>query len=77
MSDDSVASATTRARLDARGPIVVPRGGPPAAACKPDSGLDEDRIHLYESNPAPWWIGLLWLSFFVFGAAYLIINLLR
>ena len=70
-------SVADRARLDTRGPIVVPPGGPPAAACRPESGLDEDRVHIYDSNPAPWWIGLLWVSYFVFGAAYLIINLLR
>lgn len=63
---------------DPRGPIVVPPGDPPAAASQPNAGLDgEQRVHIYESNPAPWWIGLLWAAFFVFGVVYLIVNLLR
>jgi len=33
------------------------------------------RYHSYESNPVPWWIAVLWVAFFIFGAAYLIINL--
>lgn len=69
--------AAHRARLAARGPIVAAKGAPPASANQPGSGLDEDRVHIYESNPAPWWIGLLWASFFLFGAAYLILNLVR
>jgi hypothetical protein len=60
-----------------RGPILAPPGAPPAMASHPDTGLDDTRVHVYESNPAPWWIGALWLAFFVFGAAYLILNLLR
>jgi hypothetical protein len=39
--------------------------------------LDDERVHVYESNPAPWWIGLLWVAFLLFGATYLIVNLLR
>lgn len=60
-----------------RGPILAPPGGPPAAASRPDSGLGDERVHVYESNPAPWWIGLLWVAFLLFGATYLIVNLLR
>jgi hypothetical protein len=60
---------------DARGPIVAPRGEPPARASRPDQVLDP-RFQTYESNPAPWWIALLWASFFVFGVAYLLINLI-
>ena len=74
MSDDTSA---LRSRLDARGPILAERGAPPASACQPTSGDDAEGVHSYESNPAPWWIGALWLAFFVFGAAYLIVNLLR
>jgi hypothetical protein len=71
------AALAERAARDARGPIVAAPGSPPASANRPESGLDDPRPHVYESNPAPWWIGLLWLGFFAFGAAYLIINLIR
>jgi hypothetical protein len=60
--------------LDAA-PIIVGRGESAAAASRPDQPLD-GAYHAYEANPAPWWIGVLWLGFFVFGAAYLIINLI-
>jgi len=59
-----------------QGPIVSPRGASSAGASRPETPLDE-RFHIYESNPAPWWIALLWLSFLIGGAAYLIVNLLR
>jgi hypothetical protein len=58
------------------GPILAPSGSSPAQASRPDTPLD-DRYHIYESNPAPWWIALLWLAFLVCGAAYLIVNLLE
>lgn len=77
MAHDAGADAAHRARLAARGPVVAAPGAPAATANRPASGLDEERVHLYESNPAPWWIGLLWVTFFVFGAAYLIVNLIR
>ena len=60
---------------DFRGPIVARPGEPPASASQPEQVL-EQRFHGYESNPAPWWIALLWGSFFVFGIAYLLINLI-
>jgi hypothetical protein len=59
------------------GPIVAPPGESAAAASHPDQPLEGERWHIYESNPAPWWIGLLWLAFFVFAVFYLIVNLLR
>ena len=59
----------------ATGPIVAAAGGSPAEASRPETLLD-DRWHIYESNPAPWWIAVLWLCFFVGGVAYLIVNLL-
>ena len=37
----------------------------------------EERYHIYESNPAPWWIGLLWASYLIFGVTYLIVNLIE
>ena len=58
------------------GPIVAPAGDSPATAARPDTPLEE-RFHIYEANPAPWWVGLLWLSFFVFGVVYLIVHLLE
>lgn len=61
---------------DPRGPIVAPPGEPAAAASRPGNVLEEDRFNTYEANPAPWWIGLLWASYFVFAIAYLIINLI-
>ncbi|HZR82716.1 MAG TPA: hypothetical protein VFD92_16600 [Candidatus Binatia bacterium] len=70
-------SALERAALAARGPILAPPGSPAAAASRPDSGLEDEAPHRYESNPAPWWIGVLWAAFFAFGVAYLIVNLLR
>lgn len=62
-----------RTRTD---PILAPRGASPAEASRPETPLD-DRYHIYDSNPAPWWLALIWLGFFVFGAAYLIVNLLE
>ena len=59
-----------------RGPIVAPPGASAAEASRPDQALDE-RFHIYESNPAPWWVAILWLVFLVSGAAYLIVNLMR
>ncbi len=60
-------------------PILAPGGESPAAASGPDDPLAEqgERYHTYEANPAPWWIALLWLGFFVFGVVYLIRNLLE
>jgi hypothetical protein len=59
------------------GPIVAPSGASPAEASRPDQELEPGRYHIYDSNPAPWWIGVLWLAFFAFAVAYLIINLLE
>jgi hypothetical protein len=57
-------------------PILAPPGASPARASHPDEKLDE-RYHIYESNPVPWWIALVWLSFLIFGVTYLILNLLE
>ena len=65
----------TEERPRASGPILTPNGASPAEASRPDTELDETH-HTYESNPAPWWIALLWLAFFIFGVVYLIVNLL-
>lgn len=61
---------------EAPNPIVAPPGTPPAAASHPDTALDP-RYHVYEANPAPWWVGLAWIGFFVFGVVYLIRNLVE
>jgi len=58
------------------GPIVVPGGSSAAEACHPNDTLEDGPYHIYESNPAPWWIALLWASFLIFGVTYLILNLL-
>jgi hypothetical protein len=64
---------------DARlpGPLLAPRGASPAEASRPDQALDAERYHTYESNPVPWWVTLIWVSFFVFGIVYLIRNLIE
>jgi hypothetical protein len=59
------------------GPVVAPEGTSPAAASRPDAALEDGRWHIYESNPAPWWVALVWLGFFVFAVTYLITNLLE
>jgi hypothetical protein len=58
-------------------PIVARRGESPATASDPRIKLDDATYHIYEANPAPWWIGLLWLVFFVGGVVYLLVNLVR
>lgn len=57
------------------GPIVAGPRESAAAASRPEQTLDDARYLLYEPNPAPWWIGLLWAAFFVFAAVYLVANL--
>ena len=37
---------------------------------------DEETYHIYESNPVPWWIAILWVAFFIFAVIYLFQNLL-
>jgi len=60
----------------AAGPVLAPLGASSAEASRPETQLDE-RYHIYESNPAPWWIGLLWAAYLIFGVMYLIVNLLE
>jgi hypothetical protein len=62
-------------RHDATAPIIVPRGRSAAEASRPETALDE-RYHTYESHPVPWWLSLVWISFLVFGAVYLVVNLI-
>ena len=60
----------------AAGPVLAPLGASAAEASHPETQLDE-RYHIYESNPAPWWIGLLWVAYLIFGVVYLIVNLIE
>jgi len=60
----------------ASGPIVAPGGASAAEACRPENPLDDSRYHIYDSNPAPWWLALLWAAYLIFGASYLIYALL-
>jgi hypothetical protein len=65
------------ARRPAAGPVLAPPGASPAAASDPHRPLEDGRWHIYESNPVPWWIALVWLGFFAFAVTYLIVNLLE
>jgi hypothetical protein len=71
-----MADHTPRAAPSAVGPVLAPPGASAAEASRPETQLDE-RYHIYESNPAPWWIGLLWAAYLIFGVVYLIVNLLE
>ena len=64
---------------DERGPVLAPRGTSPAAASAPDPATDADdgRYHIYEANPVPWWVTLVWLVFIAFAIGYLIRNLME
>ena len=64
------------APLDDGLPILAPPGASPALASSPYRELDHAH-HVYESNPAPWWVALLWIGFLVGGAVYLVVNLMR
>jgi hypothetical protein len=55
---------------------LAPLGASAAEASHPDTPLD-GRYHIYESNPAPWWIGALWAAYLIFGVTYLIVNLIE
>jgi hypothetical protein len=63
-------------RSTPRRPIVAPPSASPAEASHPDTSLD-DHYHTYESNPVPWWMTLIWISFLIFGVVYLVVNLLE
>lgn len=72
----SAAVAATPDVADAPAPITAPRGASPALASQPAGELDHT-FHAYEENPAPWWLGLVWIGFLLGGATYLIVNLAR
>ena len=56
------------------GPIAVSPRQSAAVASQPTQQLD-DQYQVYESNPAPWWVGVLWLCYLIGGATYLLVNL--
>jgi hypothetical protein len=62
---------------DLRRPILAPHGASPAEASRPDQLLDVDRYHTYESHPVPWWLTVIWVSFFSFGIVYLLSNMIE
>ena len=57
-------------------PVLAPPGASPALASQPSRELDH-AYHAYESNPAPWWLALLWVGFLIGGAGYLVLNLMQ
>jgi hypothetical protein len=59
------------------GPILAPPGRSAALASQPDTPLEGERYHVYDANPAPWWLSALWLAFFTFAFTYLLVNLLQ
>jgi hypothetical protein len=61
---------------DDRVPVLARQGQSPASASDPERDLEDGRWHIYEPNPVPWWVALLWLAFFVFAVVYLIRNLI-
>ena len=60
----------------ADGPVIAPLGASAALASQPSRELDH-AYHTYESNPAPWWLALLWIGFLIGGAAYLVLKLME
>lgn len=71
------ASADDAADAPAPGlPIMAPPGASPALASDPLRELDHSH-HAYEANPAPWWMAIVWITFLVGGAVYLVVNLMR
>lgn len=57
-------------------PVAVSGRTSAAEASRPDIELDP-RFHTYESNPVPWWLTVVWISFLLFGLVYLVVNLLE
>jgi hypothetical protein len=58
-------------------PVLAAPGASPAEASRPDVSLEDRRWHVYESNPVPWWVALVWIWFFAFGLIYLLKNMIR
>ena len=58
-------------------PVLAPPGASPAAASDPARDVHDGRYHIYESNPVPWWVALVWLAFIAFAITYLISNLME
>ncbi|MDH3718258.1 MAG: hypothetical protein OES79_09060 [Planctomycetota bacterium] len=45
------------------------------AATKAGSAESENRFHTYVSNRIPWYVRLIWLLFWIFAVAYVIMYL--
>jgi hypothetical protein len=58
-------------------PVLAPLGASPSEASRPDTPLEDGRYHVYESNPAPWWLAVIWAAYLIFGVTYLIVNLIQ
>jgi hypothetical protein len=71
-ADDDAAAERSAGGL----PILAPPGASPALASDPLRELDHSH-HAYEANPAPWWMAIVWLTYLVGGAVYLVVNLMR
>lgn len=57
-------------------PVVVSGKTSAADASHPDAVFDQS-FHTYESNPIPWWLTVVWVSFLIFGLVYLVVNLIE
>lgn len=62
---------------DGGGPILAPPGASPATASDPGREVEDGHYHIYDSNPVPWWVVLVWLAFIAFAIVYLIRNLME
>lgn len=62
---------------DDRRPVLAPHGTSPATASDPSREVEDGTYHIYESNPVPWWVALVWLAFIAFAITYLIRNLME
>jgi hypothetical protein len=62
---------------DEQRPVVAARGASPAAASDPGRDLEDGHYHIYEANPVPWWVVVVWLAFIAFAITYLIRNLME
>lgn len=57
-------------------PVSVTGRSSAADASQPDGAFDQS-YHTYESNPVPWWLTMIWLSFLIFGFVYLLVSLME
>ncbi len=62
---------------DDRRPVLAPHGASPAEASDPARDIEDGQFHIYEANPVPWWVALVWLCFIGFAITYLIRSLME